>query len=115
MLTNASCTVYREKTFERVFIPSCFWQASCGKTAAKGGMTEDSSVVVYIPEAYRAIAPKPRDIIVYGSCEFRVDVTSDKTISDSMRTLREYDPVTVRTVEFKCYGWNCRHVKAVAI
>lgn len=115
MLTNSSCTVYREKTFERVFIPACFWKDSRGKAISKGGMTEDAAVVVYIPEAYAELAPKPRDIIVRGKCTVEVDTTSEKAVSDGVKALRASDPVTVRTVEDKLYGRFCRHVKVVAL
>ena len=115
MLTNSSCTVYREKTFERVFIPVCFWKDSRGKSLVKGGMNEDAAVVVYIPETYAELAPKPRDIIVRGNCSFTFDTTSEKAVSDGVKTLRASDPVTVRTVEDKLYGAFCRHVKVVAL
>lgn len=115
MLTNSSCTVYREKTFERVFIPSCFWKDSRGKAISKGGMSEDAAVVVYIPENYAELSPKPRDIIVRGKCAVEVDTTSEKAVSDGVKTLRASDPVTVRTVEDKLYGAFCRHVKVVAL
>lgn len=115
MLTNSSCTVYREKTFERVFIPVCFWKDSRGKALAKGGMSEDAAVVVYIPETYAELSPKPRDIIVRGKCAVEVDTTSEKTVSDGVKALRASDPVTVRTVEDKLYGAFCRHVKVVAL
>lgn len=115
MLTNSSCTVYREKTFERVFIPVCFWKDSRGKAIYKGGMTEDAAVVVYIPETYAELSPKPRDILVRGKCAVEVDTTSEKTISDGVKALRASDPVTVRTVEDKLYGAFCRHVKVVAL
>lgn len=115
MLSNSSCTVYREKTFERVFIPVCFWKDSRGKAISKGGMTEDAAVTVYIPETYAELSPKPRDIIVRGKCTVEVDTTSEKTISDGVKTLRASDPVTVRTVEDKLYGAFCRHVKVVAL
>ena len=115
MLTNSSCTIYREKSFERVFIPACFWKDSRGKAIVKGGMTEDAAVTVYIPETYAALAPKPRDIIVRGNCSFTFDTTSEKTISDGVKALRAPDPVTVRTVEDKLYGTFCRHVKVVAL
>ena len=115
MLTNSSCTIYREKSFERVFIPACFWKDSRGKAIVKGGMTEDAAVTVYIPETYAALAPKPRDIIVRGNCSFTFDTTSEKTISDGVKALRASDPVTVRTVEDKLYGTFCRHGKVVAL
>lgn len=115
MLTNSSCTVYREKSFERVFIPACFWKDSRGKALVKGGMTEDAAVVVYIPETYADLAPKPRDIIVRGKCAVEVDTTSEKAVSDGVKALRASDPVTVRTVEDKLYGRFCRHVKVVAL
>lgn len=115
MLTNSSCTVYREKTFERVFIPVCFWKDSRGKAISKGGMSEDAAVTVYIPETYAELSPKPRDIIVRGKCAVEVDTTSEKAVSDSMKALRASDPVTVRTVEDKLYGAFCRHVKVVAL
>lgn len=115
MLTNSSCTVYREKTFERVFIPVCFWKDSRGKALAKGGMSEDAAVVVYIPETYAELSPKPRDIIVRGKCAVEVDTTSEKAVSDGVKALRASDPVTVRTVEDKLYGAFCRHVKVVAL
>lgn len=115
MLTNSSCTVYREKSFERVFVPVCFWKDSRGKALVKGGMSEDAAVTVYIPETYAALAPKPRDIIVRGSCSFTFDTTSEKTVSDGVKALRASDPVTVRTVEDKLYGRFCRHVKVVAL
>lgn len=114
MLTNSSCTVYREKSFERVFVPVCFWKDSRGKALTKGGMTEDAAVTVYIPEAYAELAPKPRDIIVRGKCTVEVD-TSEKAVSDGVKALRASDPVTVRTVEDKLYGAFCRHVKVVAL
>ena len=115
MLMNSSCTVYREKSFERVFIPVCFWKDSRGKALVKGGMSEDAAVVVYIPENYAELSPKPRDIIVRGKCAVEVDTTSEKTISDGVKALRASDPVTVRTVEDKLYGRFCRHVKVVAL
>jgi hypothetical protein len=115
MLMNSSCTVYREKTFERVFIPACFWKDSRGKALAKGGMSEDAAVTVYIPETYAELSPKPRDIIVRGKCAVEVDTTSEKAVSDGVKALRASDPVTVRTVEDKLYGRFCRHVKVVAL
>lgn len=115
MLSNSSCTVYREKSFERVFIPVCFWKDSRGKALVKGGMTEDAAVVVYIPETYAELSPKPRDIIVRGKCAVEVDTASEKTVSDGVKALRASDPVTVRTVEDKLYGRFCRHVKVVAL
>lgn len=115
MLMNSSCTVFREKTFERVFIPSCFWKDSRGKAISKGGMTDDAAVVVYIPENYAELSPKPRDILVRGKCTVEVDTTSEKAVSDGVKALRASDPVTVRTVEDKLYGRFCRHVKVVAL
>lgn len=115
MLTNSSCTVYREKTFERVFIPDCFWKDSRGKALVKGGMSEDAAVTVYIPETYAGLSPKPRDILVRGKCTVEVDTTSEKMVSDGVKALRASDPVTVRTVEDKLYGRFCRHVKVVAL
>lgn len=115
MLTNSSCTVYREKTFERVFIPECFWQDSRGEALAKGGFTDEAAVSVYIPEIYGELSPKPRDLIVRGSCEFTFDTTSEKTVSDGIKTLRASDPVTVKAVEDKRYGNFCRHIKVVAL
>lgn len=115
MLTNSSCTVFREKTFERIFIPECFWQDSRGEALAKGGFTKEAAVSVYIPEIYSELAPKPRDLIVRGNCGFTFDTKSEKSVSDGMKILRASDPVTVRSVEDKCYGTFCRHIKVVAL
>lgn len=119
MLFNSSCTVYRaiEKGFERSFIPECFWQESRGASLAKGGVLEDGGVFVYIPEKYAALAPKTpqKDMLVKGDCPFEFDNSSDKTVSDSMRTLRVYSPATVKSIDDKLYGAALRHVKVTAV
>lgn len=119
MLFNSSCTVYRaiEKGFERSFIPECFWQESRGASLAKGGVLEDVGVFVYIPEKYAALAPRTaqKDMLVKGDCPLEFDNSSEKTVSDGMRALREYFPVTVKSVDDKLYGTALRHVKVTAV
>lgn len=119
MITNSSCTVYRaiDKGFERSYIPECFWQESRGASLAKGGVLEDIGVIVYIPEKYAALAPRTaqKDMLVKGGCPLEFDNSSEKTVSESLRTLREYSPVTVKSVDDKLYGAALRHVKVTAI
>lgn len=115
MLTNSSCTIYREKSFERVFIPECFWQDYRGKTVGMGGFAENNSVIIYIPEVYGELAPKLGDMMVRGNCTFTFDMKSEKTVSDGVKTLRTSDPVTVKSIEDKRYGNFCRHIKVVAL
>lgn len=119
MLYNSSCTIYRalKQGFERMYIPECFWQESRGATIAKGGVIADVGIIVYIPEKYAEAAPTTaqKDMLVNGECSFKFDNSSDKSISDGIRALQKYKPVTVKSVDSKLYGSALRHIKVVAI
>ena len=118
MLTNTDCTLYRASGigYERIYIPAVFWMESRGAALMKGA-NEDVGITVYIPEEYADSAPKTpmKDMLVKGECKIEFDNTSEKTVSESMRDLRNYLPAVVKAVDNKLYGTALRHIKVTAV
>ena len=119
MLTNTGCTLYQASGigYDRVYIPAVFWMESRGAALMKGANVEDVGITVYIPEEYADSAPKTpmKDMIVKGECKIEFDNTSEKTVSESMRDLRNYLPAVVKAVDNKLYGTALRHIKGTAV
>ena len=118
-MTNTDCTLYRydDGGYERVYIPKCFWQDSCGVKISTGGFIPVDEVLVYIPEEYAEFSPRnpKKDILVRGNCSHVFDNSNEVTVSASLRKLNtEHETVTVSSVLDKLYGTSLRHIKVVA-
>lgn len=104
MLTNADCTIYEKDTFAPHVLHGVYWFDARGMTAGKGGMQIADSVLVYLYET--DYLPKAGDLLVKGECSFAFDITSQQTVSESMKRFREAYPdfAVVKTVHDARYG-----------
>ncbi len=138
MIAESSCTVYKfNKTgFDRYYVASCHWQENKARNVLKSGDRNADSVTVYItlksmmltpcesllpsenllPSAETAPQNASNDIIVKGECDFVFDNSSEQTVSQSLKRLREkYCIYTVMSIDRKLYGSeNLQHVKISA-
>lgn len=112
MLKNADITVY-DSNYKRHILKDVYYNDSRGQTLAKNGVQISDSVVVYVySDGY---IPKPKDIIVRGACEFEIDGSSQKAVSESMKRFREAYPdfAVVKTVN-DCRFGGLPHIEITA-
>ena len=138
MFTDTMLTLYRfnDKGFDRFIIPHCHWQECKASNVLKSGMQNADGIIVYIPASVMVLAPNEflypsnnifpnmdilpkntaKDIIIKGECEFIFDNTSERAVSESLKTLREtYDIHTVMSIDSLLYGpTNLQHIKISA-
>lgn len=138
MLTDTSCTVYKFNGvgYDRYCVPQCHWQEDKASNVLKSGMQNADSVTVYIPLDSVFVVPSKnllpgksllpnaenvpklatKDIVVKGECNFVFDNSSQQSVSESLKKLREqYDYFTVMSIDRKLYGSeNLQHVKISA-
>lgn len=139
MLTESSCTLYIHNGigFDRYYVSECHWQEDRAANVLKSGLQTADSVIVYIPDTVRIIAPDKsvfssvklypnerisannaaKDMLVKGKCEFIFDNTSAQSVSESMKMFRNKYPdfVTVSSIDRKLYGSKkLRHIKLSA-
>ncbi len=113
MLTNADITLFEKENYTPHFIPDVYVNDSRGQTVTKNGVQISDSVVIYIySDGY---CPKSGDIIVKNRCDFLFDITSQKSISESMKLFREKYPdfVVVKSVNDYRFG-NLPHIEVTA-
>ncbi len=90
MLANANMTVYEKDAYARHMITDVYWNDSRGRTVAKNGVQISDSVIVYLySDEY---VPKVGDIIVRDIVDFEIDSSSQKSISEGMKSFREKYP-----------------------
>ena len=113
MLKNADCTVFAAGTYARRVIPGVYWSDNRGRTASKNGAQIVDSVIVYLYDV--SYIPKPGDMIVKGTIDFAFDVTSQQTISASMKRFREAYPqfAVIKNVLDCTYG-GLPHIEVIA-
>jgi hypothetical protein len=109
MFTNADCTVYfsRNGGFIRQAITDVFWSESRQSNVLKTGLTSADAVKLMIPisSANDLIFTQGKDIVMKGIIDFDFDNTSQKTVSDSRRSLELLGTVyTINMVDDKRYG-----------
>lgn len=139
MLTDTGITLYRFNGagFERCYIGACHWQESKAANVLKSGGNQNADgITVYVPADSLRLTPNKlllpggslfpnadispqnaaKDIIVKGECNFLFDNSSERTVSESLRELRNnYDIHTVMSVDRLLYGSpDLRHIKISA-
>mgnify|MGYP001099906773 FL=1 len=120
MITNADITYYSCDSagkYTRYEIRGAHWEETKQANVLKSGLTSIETVKVFIPAENLPSELKfnaGKDIIVKGITDFEFDNTSQQTISNSLKTLKEQNDkvLTVSIVDEKMYGspWM-RHVQ----
>lgn len=113
MLTNADCTLYEAKTFEKHIVSGVYWNDGRGATVSKNGVQITDSISVYLySDEY---VPKAGDIIVRGVCPFEFDAETEKSAADSMTVFRREYPgfAVVKTVSSYMFG-GLPHIEITA-
>ncbi|MBO5198056.1 MAG: hypothetical protein J6B85_05990 [Lachnospiraceae bacterium] len=123
MYTNSDVTLYlyrKEKEtewYERHAVNEVFWDDVRQANYSKTGLVNTDSVLLVIPLSGMGGEPilftPGKDLAVKGIIDFEFDHTDEKTISESLRRLKErYHPVTVMSVDEKLYGSPCmQHIE----
>lgn len=138
MFTDTMLTLYRfnGKGFDRLIIPHCHWQECKAANVLKSGMQNAGGIVIYIPLKTLVLTPDKllfpskhlflnadispinpsQDIIVKGECNFIFDNSSDSSVSESLKTLRDkYEIHTVMSIDRLLYGpADLQHIKVSA-
>lgn len=138
MFADTMLTLYRfnGKGFDRYVIPQCHWQECKASNVLKSGMTDADGIIVYIPAKALVLAPNSflfpcnqlflnadisphnpsQDIIIKGECNFTFDNSNDRSVSESLKQLRnEYDIHTVMSIDRLLYGSaDMQHIKVSA-
>lgn len=107
MYTNADITLYSfsNNGYQRTVIENVFYQENEQANILKSGLANVSSVQIFIPYKTDMNFTKGKDLIVKGACNAEIDNTSQQTISQSIKALRESHKVlTLMTVDEKKYG-----------
>lgn len=113
MLTNADCTVYENKSLVRHVIEEVYWNDSRGRTLIKNGVQISDSVLVYIYSG--DYVPKSGDILVKGIVDFEFDDSSQKAISEDMKSFREkYPDFSVIKAVNNCMFGGLPHIEITA-
>jgi len=120
MISNADITYYscdKDGKYTRYEIRGVHWEETKQANVLKSGLTSIETVKVFIPAENRPSKLKfnaGKDIIVKGITKKEFDNTSQQTISNSLKTLKEQNDkvLTVSIVDKKMYGspWM-RHVQ----
>lgn len=138
MFADTMLTLYRfnGKGFDRYVIPQCHWQECKAANVLKSGMQNADGIVIYIPSNALVLAPNnflfpsdrlflnadisplcpSQDIIVKGECNFIFDNSSDRSVSESLKALRDkYEFHTVMSIDRLLYGSaDMQHIKVSA-
>ena len=132
MFTDTMLTLYRfnGKGFDRLIIPYCHWQECKAANVLKSGMQNADGIAIYIPSNALVLAPNDflfpsadisplcpsQDIIVKGECNFIFDNSSDRSVSESLKSLRDkYEIHTVMSIDRLLYGpADLQHIKVSA-
>lgn len=138
MFTDTTLTLYRfnGKGFDRLIIPHCHWQECKAANVLKSGLQNADGIVIYIPLKALVLTPDKlllpskhlflnadispinpsQDIIVKGECNFIFDNSSDSSVSESLKTLRnKYEIHTVMSIDRLLYGpADLQHIKVSA-
>lgn len=113
MLINADMTVYEKDTYIRHTITKVYWNDSRGRTLTKNGVQISDSVIVYIySDKY---IPKAGDMIARGISDFEFDSSTQKSISEDMKSFREKYPdfAVVKAVN-NCMFGGLPHIEITA-
>lgn len=120
MLANATITVFENsgtasniKITKRHTISNVYWNDSRGQTISKNGIQITDSVVIYLFS--NEYIPKANDIVVKGVTDFEMDMTSQKTASDSMKVFKAMfpDSAVVKSVN-NCMFGGLPHIEITA-
>ncbi len=138
MFADTMLTLYRfnGKGFDRYVIPQCHWQECKAANVLKSGMQNADGIVIYIPSNALVLAPNnflfpsdslflnadisplcpSQDIIIKGECNFTFDNSNDRSVSESLKQLRnKYDIHTVMSIDRLLYGpADMQHIKVSA-
>lgn len=138
MKTDASCTLYRKYNggYIRYRVAECHWQERKAANVVKSGQQSADSVVVYIPATAMILGPgdavfpsaelyplidtthqkATEDIIVKDICDFEFNNSTEQSVSDSLRSLRDqYEFYTIMSVDRLFYGpIHLQHIKISA-
>ncbi len=90
LITNADLTVFEKDTFIRHKFNDVYLIDNRGVVVKKNGEQTkgDVEIEIYAPNIKDRYVPKIGDIIVWGECNFEFDVTSQQTVSESLRNFR---------------------------
>ena len=113
MLVNADITLFEKDNYTPHIIENVYFCDSRSQTVTKNGIQTSDSIFVYIySDVY---LPKSGDIIVKNKCDFLFDSSSQKNISESMKTFREEYPdfAVVKTVNNYRFG-GLPHIEITA-
>lgn len=110
MLINSDCTLYKfnedSKTFDRYYIPSCYWLEYDDKSQRRQGQLSTADTTVYLYDNSPAFPQSPsRDMLVKGQCPYAFMSTSEQGISADFKEFREkYKFVTVMKINNLMFG-----------
>lgn len=120
MLVNADCTLIElvgtaaNPTVKAVHkIKNVYWNDSRGRTLTKNGVQISDSVIVYLySDEY---IPKAGDMIVRDIVDFEIDGSSQKSISEGMKSFREkYPDFAVIKAVNNCMFGGLPHIEITA-
>lgn len=135
---ESSCTVYRfnGNGYDRLFIPECHWQENKACNVLKSGMQNSDCVTVYVsldslellPDGliYPSKSCQPgqlatpqnssQDIIIKDECDFIFDNSTEQSVSQSLKTLKQmHRCYVVMSIDKKLYGIpDLQHIKISA-
>lgn len=131
MFTNTGCTIFlyskdglsptealspgnnalpssRYGSWKRIVMPKVYWESVEHASFTKNGQRGACSALVVIPAAdlqEHLHFTHGKDLIIKGIVDFEVDCSSEKTISESLASLKaEHDCLIVSSVDERLYG-----------
>ena len=113
MLTNADVTIFEKDTYAKHTICGAYWNDSRGQTTTKNGIQISDSVIVYLySNKYK---PKAGDLIINKITDFKIDSSTQKAASESIKLFRTAfpDAAVVKSVNSCMFG-GLPHIEIIA-
>ena len=105
MYTNSSCTLYlKSLNYEKVTIPKAFITQRSAYTLSKLGLSYTEACFCMFNKHDDLVFTPGDDLMVEGNCDITIDTTDEKSISESMESLRKANAVTIMEGAYKKYG-----------
>lgn len=106
MFTNGKVTLYSlaDGVYQRIIIDAFYSSTKISKFD-KIGLSTSGTAIVYIPhKGVDLTFTTGKDFIVNGECLLELDNSTPQKLSESLKALKEYDFVTIISVDPKLYG-----------
>lgn len=118
MFANADCTIYKHDKltggYIRFFIKNVYWQDIKAGNVLKGGLRPANNTTIFIYQKHNIPESPSKDIIVKGNCEFEFNNSSQQTISESLKELRNLTDFVIVSEISDCWYGGIPHYEILA-